>query len=212
MLGMIEAPDPAPAQIEDALTWIDDAHEAGLFEGLLDTENLGLFGHSAGGMSTASVGDAEGRFRALVGMAGFGEVAREVPTRILSGTCDSVVTNSSLLSIHDSGGGELFEIHGAGHQAFADICALDLGTMAETYLGDREDVNSLVLDQMLVLGVDGCAGFVPDPPPSEDCATGYLPLEESDRVSKYLLTDFFDQHLKGMDNVEQTFEAVTAHR
>jgi dienelactone hydrolase len=210
LLGMLEGVDPAPDQIDDALTWVDHASTHGVFEGLLDTKHMGLFGHSAGGMSTATVGNDEARFDALLGMAGFGPVDRDVPTRILSGTCDAVVTNDSLLDIHASNGaGEFVEIHGAGHQAFADICQLGLGDMASDYLLDRDDVNAVILDQMLLLGVDGCVGYVPDPPPSEDCATQYLPQVEADAVIKHLLTNFFDVQLKGMAEVAANFESVT---
>jgi dienelactone hydrolase len=212
LLGMFGGDDPAEVQVADALIWMDGAAVEGRFAGMLDTQQLGLFGHSAGGMSTATVGQQQPRFKALLGMAGFGEVARDVPTQILSGTCDAVVTNDSLLAIQASDGGELFEIHGAGHQAFADICALDLAAMAETYLAGRDDVNTTILDQMMLLGVDGCPGYVPDPPPSEDCATDYLPLGESDVVIRHLLTDFFDVHLKGSTSIEPDFAVVTAHR
>ena len=63
---------------------------------------MGLFGHSAGGATTAALGDVDDRFDALMPMAGSGVVSRDVPTMNLVATCDGVVTEDGIRQSHEA--------------------------------------------------------------------------------------------------------------
>ena len=86
-------------------------------------------------------------------------------------------------------------IHGAGHLAFADLCELDLRGFGEELLAGRDDVDTFVLEQLLLLGSDGCANGTPA---VDECAySGFLPLETSDPIIRAASTLWLDQTLRG---------------
>ncbi len=197
---LLQGDDPAPPTIEAALDWVDGAavEEDGFFAGALDAEHIGLSGHSAGGATTSELGSEDDRFDALLPMAGAREITRDVPTLILGGTCDLTFEWSRLVEVRETlPQGDLVGIAGAGHLAFSDLCALELQDFAATYLEPREDVNGALLEMLVALGTDGCAGIVPDQPPAPECDGGFLPLETSFPVIRHYGTVFFDEHLYG---------------
>lgn len=203
--------DPAPPDIDAAVAWAIEANESGMFAEALDLENLGLAGHSAGGGSTAAVGGVDERFTALLPMAGGAAIEREVPTLFMSGTCDGIVEHDRVVQAKlDTEGARLITVRGAGHLAFSDLCALDLGEVARTELFPRDDVSHLVLNQLVRLATDGCPGDPPDPAPAEDCEDGYLPLEDSSAIVRYYATAFFEEQLadRGLGLREQPFDAA----
>lgn len=186
--------DPAVADVEALLAWIDAPEER--FVGALDTERIGLSGHSAGAGTTIEAGDAEPRFTALLPMAGYGAPSRDVPTLLVGGTCDTFALDSeSLVALEGLQDGALVRILGAGHLAFSDLCELDLAGLADTWLADREDLNPTFYDLLLQLASDGCPSATPDP---EVCdATAYLDLDVSAPIVRHYATVFFDAELRG---------------
>lgn len=199
--------DPAPEQIDAILEWLPLANTegAGLVDGLadafvgaLDLDHMGLSGHSAGGATTSREGDTREDFDALLPMGGADDTARDVPTLLMGSTCDGMFTMEQMEDIHAGlADGALLSIEAAGHLAYTDLCALELGEFAETYLEPREDVNPLFLDGLVLLAIDGCPGIVPDDPPAAECSDGYLPLEDSFPIVRHYSTVFFDEQLRG---------------
>jgi len=197
---MMSGDDPAPAQVEILLAWVESAavEEGGVFEGRLDLQHIGMTGHSAGGATTSRVGDSEERIDAILPMGGAAETARDVPALLLAGSCDAMFTMDRMEEVY--GGlvaGQLVEILGAGHLAFTDLCTLDLAAFAEQVLEPRDDINTLFLDGLVQLAIDGCPGYLADPVPSDDCVDGYLPLQTSSPIVLHYATAFFDQQLRG---------------
>ncbi|MCO4746422.1 MAG: dienelactone hydrolase family protein [Proteobacteria bacterium] len=193
--------DPAPDQIEEALDWVvaANASRKDPFFERLDLERLGLFGHSAGGQTTAAFGDEDERFDVLMPMAGSAPVDRDVPTLNMAGTCDGVVTPESIRESHDaSTQARWLSITDAGHHAFSDICLLDLAGLAETHLQGRDDVNDTFLDAMLELVADGCPGQAPT---LDGCDT-FSPLEPGFESVRWYGTAWFDHHLKDGPDLE----------
>ncbi|MDP7113851.1 MAG: hypothetical protein QGH45_17915, partial [Myxococcota bacterium] len=159
---------------------------------------IGLAGHSAGGATASREGDANETFDALLPMGGADDITRDVPTLLMGSTCDGMFPQERMEEIHASlADGDLLAIHGAGHLAYTDLCALELGEFAATYLEPRDDVNPLFLDGLVLLAIDGCPGIVPEDPPAEECDGGYLPLEDSFPVVRHYSTVFFDEKLRG---------------
>lgn len=189
--------DPAPGQLADALAWLDRAaerREDPLYE-RIDMESLGLFGHSAGGASTADFGNVEDRFDALLPMAGSGVVDRDVPTLNMVGVCDGVVTSADIQEGHDaSTDATWLGLEAAGHHAFSDICLLGLAAIARDDLSGRDDVNDTLLNAMITLVADGCPEEVPTP---EECTEDFMSLERGFEISRHYATAWFDLHLKG---------------
>ncbi len=190
--------DPAVDDIEALLELVDTLNDAqrGPFEGRLDVSTIGLSGHSAGGSTTASVGNVEARITALLPMASGAPITRDVPALRLAGTCDQTIRYDALTEQHATGSGDLLAVEGAGHLAFSDLCALELGTFADTYLSDRDDINELFLGQLVALGTDGCPGVRPARTRPE-CTEAFLPLEDSLPIVRHYATTFFDQALRG---------------
>lgn len=190
--------DPAIEDLSLALDWVEEAAEEGFFAGALDPSRIGLSGHSAGGASTATLGETDARLRALLVLASGGAtVDRDVPALLMGATCDSFATVPELdAAVDHLQDGHGVAISGAGHLAFSDLCSLDLGPLAEEVLAPRDDLNEGLYSLMLDLAVDGCPGIVPAVT-SEDCATGYLPLEVSGPIVRHYSTAFFDRELRG---------------
>ena len=68
--------DPGPKDVEDILDWLEEHAED--FDA--DLDHIALAGHSAGGATTATLGNEDERFSALLPMAAAQSVEREVPT------------------------------------------------------------------------------------------------------------------------------------
>ena len=189
--------DPAEEDLADALAWVDAASTDGFFAGALDTDRLGLAGHSAGAGSTITVGSEESRFDALLPMAGFAAPSRDVPTMMMGGTCDSFATDANAqAAFEDLQDGWLVRIQGAGHLAFSDLCALDLAGNAGTWLAGRDDLNDTMYELLLQLATDGCPDVATPSPKLCDAET-FLPLETSAPIVRSLSTQLFDATLRG---------------
>lgn len=189
--------DPAEDDLEDALTWVDAAAADGFFAGALDTTHLGLSGHSAGAGSTVASGDAEERYTALLPMAGYGAPARDVPTLLMGGTCDSFALDAESTTYADQLlDGGLVRVLDAGHLAFSDLCQLELAANADAWLTGRDDLNESTYALLLQLATDGCPdAAVPQPDICD--AEAFLPLETSAPIIRHYSTVFFDAELKG---------------
>ena len=187
----------------------DAAAEGGDFAAMIDTETLGLTGHSAGGNTTASLGDDDERFDALLPMAMSAGPSRDVPALLMDGSCDGFVPTESVDAAAEGLlDGQRVRVLGAGHLAFSDICQLDLAGLAEEVLADRDDLNVFYYDSLLSLGTDGCPGAEPivDRP---ECTDSFLDLETSAEIIRYYGAAFFDAELKGTGAVEGgVFEAA----
>lgn len=193
--------DPAPDQIDEALDWLQRASEDKddpLYE-RVDLSRLGLFGHSAGGRTTATFGDEETRFTALLPMAGSAPVTRDVPVLNLVGECDGVIPVEDTRESHDaSTNARWLGIEAAGHHAFSDICALGLADLARDELQGRDDVNTTLLGGMITLVGDGCPGETP----SVDVCESFTPLDEGFDISRHYIAAWFDEHLNGGPSTE----------
>lgn len=191
--------DPGEDDLPDTLDVIEawNAEVDGFFEDRLALAGVGLAGHSAGGMSTASVGDEDPRFTALMPMTTNGTLTREVPVLYAVGSCDvTVPTAESLEAYAPIPDGRWLELTGAGHLAPTNLCDLDLGGFADTLLAPRDDVIGLWLDQLVALATDGCPQDTPQLE-HDDCAEAYWPLDESQAALRHYSTVFFDEQLKG---------------
>ena len=189
--------DPAPDDIRVALAWLEDGAPGSDLGPHLDLDRLGLFGHSAGGGTTATLGQVDDRFDVLVPMAGAGPITRDVPVVVLDATCDGVVpVSSTTAAASGSTDATLVHLQGAGHLAFADLCAIDLGALAADVLAPRDDINETLLPQLTALGTDGCPGYQPSVDRPE-CADQWLDLDVSAPIIRHLIAATFDTHLKG---------------
>jgi len=187
--------DPAIEDLRAALAWVDEASESGAFSGLVDPDRMALMGHSAGAGSTGTLGNEESRFQALLQLAGGGAVTRDVPVMRVDGSCDGFIPSSGESGLDLMMDGSVVEILGAGHLAFTDLCALDLGTLADEIVAPRDDANATFLTQLRGLAVDGC----PDEPPlvsADGCEQAFLDLDVSDEIVRFYATQFLDQQLK----------------
>lgn len=206
------ASDPGPPGLAAALAWVDEASEDGEFAGRLDTDALGIMGHSAGASSVTTFAALEPRVRAVVPMAGGGPPDVDVPLLRIDGSCDGFVPAASPTSIDGRSRATFVTVHGAGHLAFSDLCELDIAGFAEEFLDVRDDLNAALYPQLKGLGTDGCEGAAPQVA-SEDCEGAFLPLETSAEIVRHHVTVFFDDILKGRtDWAQSDFGAETVYR
>ncbi len=195
-LSAMTGEDPAEDDVVAMLAWLDAAAEEGPFAGAIDPARVALSGHSMGAGTTIAVGGANPRFTALLPMAGYGAPARDVPTLLMGGTCDTFALDTDAIAAGESlPDGDLVRVLGAGHLAFSNLCELDLAGRADLWLADRDDLNATLYGLLLQLATDGCPGFIPDPDACAD--TTFLPLERSRPVVKHYSTVFFDAALRG---------------
>lgn len=187
--------DPGPADLAVLADWLDEGADGWPVD---PSPGYGLFGHSAGGGSTVTVGNDDPRFSALAPMAGGGIVTRaDVAVQRWAGSCDGIVPASGSLEAHEaSASGAYLELLGAGHLAFSDLCALDLGGIVEQ-LAARDDTSAVLLAQAGQLAVDGCPG-APVVADLEGCdADAFLDLDRSESLLKDELAAFFLDALMG---------------
>ena len=200
----VDLDDPGEDDLPDTLDVVEGWNGVvdGFFEGRLDLDGVGLAGHSAGGISTATVGGEDARFTALMPMTTNGSLERDVPVLYAVGGCDATMPIETSEDAYEPiPDGRWLELKGAGHLAPTNLCDLDLGGFADELLAPRDDVNAIWLDQLVGLATDGC----PQDPPQlvhEDCADAYWPMEESQAALRHYATVFFDQQLKGEGTLE----------
>ncbi|MBK7759665.1 MAG: hypothetical protein IPI35_25355 [Deltaproteobacteria bacterium] len=193
--GTIE--DPGPEDVADALDWLTDqsTNEESWLYGAVDLSRVGLSGHSAGGGTTASLGDEDARFTSLLTLAAGGAVERDVPTMVMGGECDSFAGEASVGGAYDANErGAWVSIAGAGHLAFSDLCDLKLDELGDALLADRDDLNDTLYDLLVQLATDGCPTGAP-PPTCSVSAYGDLPAAQ-EAVRRYS-TEWFDLTLRG---------------
>lgn len=189
------AADPGPEDLEDALAWVTEANTTGTFADALDLTKIALSGHSAGAGSTATLGEEDDRFSALLLMAGGAEISRDVPTLFFGGSCDGFADTTSMdAAASASTQASSAQIAGAGHLAFSDLCDLNLGDLGDTWLAGRDDLNQTIVDGLFSLATDGCPGGVPT---VSACGDEFLELEASAPIVRHVSTAFFDGALKG---------------
>ena len=194
--------DPAPPDVDAILAW---AGAAGPFEAVIDVDRIGLFGHSAGGGTTTTVGEADPRIDAILPMAGGGVVQRDVPALYLAGACDSTVPAADTRAAAAASGAPYVEVAGAGHLAFSDLCTLDLAALAAPLEG-RDDVNPTFLDLVTSLGTDGCVGATP----TVDGCDAYADPATTAAPIRHVVTAHFDRHLRsGADDPVGDWPALT---
>jgi predicted dienelactone hydrolase len=186
--------DPAPPDITALADWLESPDQG--FEDAVAAVPFGLFGHSAGGGSTVTVGNTDTRFGALAPMAGGDAVTREdVAVQRWAGTCDGVVPASSSAAAHEASvTGDYLTLQDAGHLAFSDLCALDLQGIVDALEG-RDDISETFFAQAAALAVDGCPGA--EPPEQPECGEAFLPLSISEPILKAELAAFFELALLG---------------
>ena len=206
------ASDPGPPGLASALEWVDQASEAGPFVGRIDTDAIGVMGHSAGAGSVTTFAALEPRVLGVVPMAGGGPPDVDVPLLRIDGSCDGFVPAASPESINGRAGATFVTVHGAGHLAFSDLCDLEIADFAAEFLDSRDDLNAVLYPQLKGLGTDGCEGASPQVF-SEDCDEAFLSLDRSDEIVRHYTTVFFDAVLRGRtDWADRGFEAASVYQ
>ncbi len=192
--GMVE--DFSPSHVRQAVAWVEAEATVpeSFLHGLVDPEQRGILGHSAGGGTVGAMTDFDG-YGALLSMAAGPTLGSSAPGMFMSGACDGIVSDASVTSgWQSSPGAELLRVQEAGHLPFSDLCELELGAFVEENLADRDDINPTFLDQLIGLGTDGCPGIEPL---VEGCEGGFGDLATAQQIVRHYATAFFDSQLKG---------------
>lgn len=200
--------DLGPNDLDAVLAWLDSEPDA--LEGAVDIDRLGVFGHSAGGLSASTWANATDRVVAALPMAGAAPFTRDVESLVVGGSCDGVVREEDLAPDGTSATQGYLSVVGAGHLAFSDLCTVDLGAIADD-LSELDNANQAYLFGLRVLATDGCPGA--DSSVNTDECDTFLPLSRSGEVMRGLTTTFFDDALRGEDvQVDASTWAVVEDR
>ena len=196
--GLPGGDDVAVADVTEVLDGLRDVLPADILAQLRPDGDgtIGIFGHSAGGGTTTEIANEDPRIGAALPMAGGGAFTRALPSLVLGGACDAIVTPDRLIPNGPAASLGYWSLDGAGHLAFSDLCLPDLGAVADA-LEDDPRANGLFLTGLRQLATDGCPGYAPgleDP----TCADAFAPLDATDPPLRALVTAFFDQALKGV--------------
>ena len=161
------------------------AGDLAFLRNLIDTDRIGLTGHSAGGGAIAALGNEKG-VKVLMPMASFGGGSgSEVESvLILAGTDDGLGNyerQSSSFGGSDVPRSRFVGLAGAGHLAFTDICIIgaDRGGILQIALDHGMDVPAIVNN----LGRDGCGDR-------------YLPIEDGFAIINYASTIVLEETLQ----------------
>ncbi len=184
--------DPAVEDVTALLDALGDLPDDLL--DLADTDTIGLFGHSAGGGTTGTVASADDRIDAALPLGGASDVTRDIPSAVIGGTCDAIVPPDRLAAAAATTRDGYWDLVGAGHLAFSDLCLADLGGLADIVQALPE-ANTAFLGPLRSLATDGCPGAVPE---LEDpsCDGAFTPLSDTDPDLRAAVTAFFDLALK----------------
>lgn len=150
--------DEAPATLVRTAARMRAEHEdptSPLF-GRVDLSRAAVVGHSAGGVA-ASIAAADPAFSAWIGHAGAGAGPADAPALVIAGATDDTVPASSLRADFmdlEGEGHRYFEILGAGHLAFSDICLIAQEEGGLLPLARKYDVP--VPELFEALATDGC--------------------------------------------------------
>ncbi len=145
----------------------DDPLTANISENI-DSENIGIVGHSLGGwteltlVAGSELAERDTRFKAVVGLAAFTRemadetlAAVDVPTLLIGGTLDETTPISTNLDrpFDLVTGRPLYrvDIEGAGHQSFSDVC------LYQQLMAAVPEIPQSVLDAIDVYALEACA-------------------------------------------------------
>jgi len=143
----------------------EQGRTGGLLEGRIDTDRIGITGHSAGAQTALRVAGSDQRIDAFISISGglslMGEPAPTVPQQpalVLSGEKDQVVAAAKSDALYDALGSPKFrvDVANAGHNSFTDSCPVILER------GGLEALRPL-LGQLVDLAQDGCTTGMVDP-------------------------------------------------
>lgn len=182
-------------------------------QGMVDPDLIGIFGHSAGGSSAMELGGLDPSISAILSMAAGASTDANKPTAILGGACDAFADPAAMAeALEQLSDGLWVNLLDSGHMPFSDICALDLGGLAQDALIDRPDVNPTFLNQLLALATSGCPGYEPAEEPV--CGEEYLGIEEAHLIIRHYTTRFFDMALRdrGVPIVDGGFDEAEVLR
>lgn len=161
--SLVGRPKDVAVMMDGLLGFNEDPEH--FFYGTIDEENMGISGHSLGGITSVMMPCRDARFKITVPHSpiisigiGLGECDYEsyaVPMMVMGGTLDRTIAYCAqyceyrdiLVTQQPK---YLYELHDGGHFTFSDICLLDLEAAAEE-LG----IGAQALDAI----TDGCADF-----------------------------------------------------
>jgi len=172
-----------------------------LGRGMVDTEKVGVAGHSAGAGATYAFAGADERVDAFatysVGTGSDDEPrpdAPALPGLVMLGDRDGVIEPDATRTVYEglSSPKYLAEIADSGHLVFSDLCRI--GADQGGIIGIAESIDLPIPENFKALGTDGCGD-------------DFLPVDEAFPVIDALSVAFFRAYL---DEEEAAADALVA--
>ncbi len=181
------------------------------FEGMADLDNVGISGHSLGGLTSVLTPCLDSRIKVtvphspVIGLAMMvGGCSKDypVPTMIMGGTDDQTLPWCQMYcdykNMMDAEIRYMYELVGGGHYTFSDICRLDLLKLSEEI-----DLGSNAEDAL-----------------TDGCGENNVPYEKGHQTINYYATAFLNWILRGsaasedylVDSDEDPFDTVNFYK
>jgi len=176
---------------------------AGLLEGIADVSQVALAGHSAGGGTVVAMAGDPG-IAGYISYASGGSDLPDVPSLFMSGALDAVVEPGRTAAAFAAAPNDswLWNIEGAGHLAFSDLCRIGNGDGGLIGLAEAAGIGALVPDNLRVLATDGCE------PPNQPVAEMWPAVDQAS--IGFLRTVFgLDDVPTGLDDLDLPGVEVT---
>jgi len=168
----------------------------GIYEGLIDPDQIAMTGHSFGGYTSILLGFDDPRIKAVVPMCpatqqmiarGYDLEEFSIPSMIMAGAMDKTLeTDKDMRAAYDAFEGPKYymEFATGGHYTFTDICSLELEPLAaEKGFVDFEDALE-----------DGCAEY-------------NIPTETAHPIIRRFSIGFLNYYLRESPGSKQYFTA-----
>jgi len=185
--------------------------EGNFFQGMADLDNVGISGHSLGGLTSIITPCQDSRIKVtvphspVIGIGMFiGGCSSDypVPTMIMGGTDDQTLPWCQMYcdykNMMDADIRYMYELVGGGHYTFSDICRLDLLTLSEEI-----DLGSNAEDAL-----------------TDGCGENNVPFEKGHQTINHYATAFLNWILRGspasedylIDREEDPFDTVNFYK
>lgn len=149
--------------LKGTLTALTNADRStGPLKGLLDLDNVGAIGHSAGANAVINWSAKEPRLQVVVALAGGASSILGtpkgglVPILYIAGENDQIIRVRSIQQAFDTQNAprRIIRLKRSGHLAFSDICTINRGKGG--LVGTAESLKIPVLPMLRTLAQDGC--------------------------------------------------------
>jgi dienelactone hydrolase len=157
--GTAEGQPPAVEQMRSMRTYLTTLDDDPVLGGALDNDRVALGGHSAGGGTVAELAGDPSILGYVSYASGLRDTIPAVPSLFIAGALDAVVDPvERTQAAFDAAPAPswFWNVDGAGHQAFTDLCVIGGGDSTLIDLAEAAGLGAFVDERLRASAIDGC--------------------------------------------------------